>query len=389
MSDDLKIVVADRYEQLELYRPFWESHQWHPNTDLDAYVEWCQSQPDVLGPCVLILERDGSPEAMVLGRIGEQQFRCRLGYLTIGLGQVRQLSILHGGVLNCASPDLAALVFSELVHLLKLKKVDVALLNLLSTDSHLFQFVTRSPGFFCRDHLVSPQRHWKTALPATQAEFLQRLNKKHRYWARRIEKQLEQDFPGQVSLRSFGPAWSLDQLMNDVEAVASKTYQRRLGVGFRNDAAEARRLALAAGRGWLRAYVLYLSNRPCAFWMGRRYKDVFFSDVTGYDPAYRDYELGTVVFLRMVEQLCAERVQAVDFGLGDALYKQRFGDQSWTEAEVRIFSPSLRGRTLNLARTSLEGPARRLKSWLGRTRWEQRLKTSWRKRLLQHEKPLK
>ena len=120
--------------------------------------------------------------------------------------------------------------------------------------------------------------------------------------------------------------------------------------------------------------------------MGTLFKGVFYSGFTGYDPEYRKYELGTLMFMKMVEQLCSEKVETIDYGLGDALYKQRFGDQCWPEASVRIFSPSLRGIMLNAAQTCIETPALWLQLLLKRANLQQRLKTLWRRRLLKHGK---
>ena len=85
--------------------------------------------------------------------------------------------------------------------------------------------------------------------------------------------------------------------------------------------------------------------------------------------------------MRMVDELVREGIKKLDFGLGDAHYKQRFGNRSWREATIRLFAPSAKGLTfrsmLGLFGT-LDGAARRL---LQRTGFLDRLKTGWRTRL--------
>ncbi|GAF75893.1 unnamed protein product, partial [marine sediment metagenome] len=45
---------------------------------------------------------------------------------------------------------------------------------------------------------------------------------------------------------------------------------------------------------------------------------------------------------KMFEALCLEKnVDAIDFGFGDAQYKESFSDVSWMEASVYIFAPRL------------------------------------------------
>lgn len=380
---DVRVVC--RTSDLAGLSELWERLNWNPNASEEFFRLINDVRPNVLQPYLLLLERAGAPSALVIGRIVTQDFFCRLGYKTIRLGRVRELSIIYGGVLGPSGEEEAAAVVEELMSMLQRREADLVLLSHLNTKSSLFSRAVSAPGFLCRDHLVSPQAHWKTQLPGSQSDFLQRLNKKHRYWLRRLEKLVDQDFPGQVVYRNLAGVQDLSRLMVDLESVAAKTYQRRLGAGFRNDPEHARRMAFEAGKGWLRAYVLSIQDRPCAFWVGTLYKRTFYSAFTGYDPDYRKYELGTLIFMKMVGDLCAEKAEFIDYGLGDALYKERFGDQRWEEASVYMFAPSLRGFLLNAARTSIETPALWLRWVLKRTTLQQKLKTLWRRRLVKKE----
>ena len=71
--------------------------------------------------------------------------------------------------------------------------------------------------------------------------------------------------------------------------------------------------------------------------------------LTGYDPDLREYVPGTLVLFRLVDELIREGVRKFDFGLGDAHYKQRYGDESWrrggcdyVRAESQGICPSIR-----------------------------------------------
>ena len=85
--------------------------------------------------------------------------------------------------------------------------------------------------------------------------------------------------------------------------------------------------------------------------------------------------------MRMVDELVREGIKKLDFGLGDAHYKQRFGDRSWRQTTLRLFAPSVKGlilkSTLGLFGT-LDGAARSL---MQRTKLFDRVKTWWRRRL--------
>jgi len=166
-----------------------------------------------------------------------------------------------------------------------------------------------------------------------------------------------------------------------MEAVACNTYQRGMGAGFVNDEITRQRLELFARRSQLRVLLLGLDGVPSAYWLGVVYGETFHAFATGYVPEVTTYEVGTLAFLRMVEELVREGVGRLDFGLGDAYYKERFGDRSWREATVQLFARTPKGRLLRgyIGTTSqIDDCARRLVKRLGIL---DRVKGMWRARL--------
>ncbi len=113
------------------------------------------------------------------------------------------------------------------------------------------------------------------------------------------------------------------------------------------------------------------------------YQGVFHNVDLGYDPAYKKYEIGKQLLARVLEDLCREKARQVDFGLGDADWKQRFGDMKWEEASVSIFAPNLRGLGMNLCRTPILMTEKAAKRALERTQILARIKKLWRKRATQ------
>jgi CelD/BcsL family acetyltransferase involved in cellulose biosynthesis len=168
--------------------------------------------------------------------------------------------------------------------------------------------------------------------------------------------------------------------------IASKTYHRQLGVGFDGSEELTNRLTAASVCGRLRAYVLYLDKQPVAFWIATAYDGTLYSDFMGYDPAFARYSPGMFLITRTLDNLCIDpidcNIRRLDWGLGDAEYKQVIGDTEWDEANVKVFGPSAKGRAIELVAV----PIARLDAWLKRllanSGMLQKVKTNWRQRLV-------
>jgi CelD/BcsL family acetyltransferase involved in cellulose biosynthesis len=135
----------------------------------------------------------------------------------------------------------------------------------------------------------------------------------------------------------------------------------------------------------LRAQVLEIDGQMRAFDVGIIYNDTFFGSETGFDPDLREFAPGTLVMLRMLDELIQEGVQKVDWGLGDAHYKQQFGNHSWQETTVWLFAPTVKGLTLrSMLRLSimLDSVARQILGKMGLT---DKLKSIWRRRVAKGE----
>jgi hypothetical protein len=223
-------------------------------------------------------------------------------------------------------------------------------------------------------------------MPSSIEEFYLGMTAKHRYWLKRIPKVLEKEFPGKVKYVYIKNVSDVDCLCEDAEKVVRTTYQRSLGVGFRDCADIRSRMRRYAEMDRLRAYIIYIDGQPAAFWIGNKYKNSFHLDYTSFDPDYRKYEVGTILFMKMLEDLADNNtgmIKNIDFGLGDAQYKQRFGDSNWDEASLYIFSPTSKGVLLNTARTCNSLVWNTAVKMLERFKLKDMVKRKWRQKLSQ------
>jgi len=91
------------------------------------------------------------------------------------------------------------------------------------------------------------------------------------------------------------------------------------------------------------------------------------------------------LIMRGIESFCGEdgpeRILEVDFGLGDAQYKQILATDSWMDESLYLYSSTLRGAALNHSRRLTSLIDRGARSVLRRLRIEDHAKKVWRKRL--------
>jgi len=276
---------------------------------------------------------------------------------------------------NCES------MVSEILRSLSKGEADVAYLNFLRRESDLCRLATKKPGLLSRDYIRISQPHFAAVLPATVEEFYGGLSPGSRWQAKSKQKKLLKDFAGAVRTRCFRELAELDNMIEDVEQVARKSYQRGLGVGFIDCPDTRERLRLKAERGWLRAYVLYVSERPCAFWIGDINRSTFGSDYLAYDAEFGKYSPGMFLILKVIEGFCdgnRDGVTEVDFATGYAQYKAVLANREWSEVSVYIFAPSFKGISLNIVRSFIGAIDRALKRALVHTKLLQRIKKSWR-----------
>lgn len=349
----------------------------HSEADIDIFRAVLRSRADVINPHVLVLERDGRIDAIVLARLEQHEMPAKFGYATLYRPSLRCLTVVSGGAAG-SDADLELLA-EELLGSLRSRDADVVLLQHFPVDSALHAAIVREAPRFSRQRLLSETPHWVLDIPDTVEELHAQLPKSMRDNLRRYSRKLARDFGDRLEIRCYEAPEDFDVILRDVEAIAATTYQRGLGAGFEAEA-DAPLLRVGLDGGWLRAWVLYLEGAPCAFEIGYVGGGSVVIATKGFDPAFTRQHVGKVLQLHILEQLCSEPlVGTLDFGFGDADYKQRLSNRGWADADVVIYARSLRGLRVNAGRTAILGADRLARRVAGKDRIA-RIKRRWRDR---------
>ncbi len=369
-------------EEVCRIRGEWEKLQYHPNSDLDHCLLVCRLRSEVLHPWALSVWDGDDCRAIVAGRLEQNRLRPRLGYANLPGFPTKALVIVHEGILGELSDEASQTVVEALFQTLDQGQADVINLHALPET---FSAIWAALRQLSRQTLgaVSPvwTVHRQLALPKEPGFLVKNMRSKHRSWVKRKERELSESFPNRIEWSWHKDIADLPDLCRRMEAVARTTYQRGLGAGFIDNEEMRQRLALFVKRGQTRVSLLEIDGTPKAFWLGTVYRNVFYSGATGYTPDMRVFEVGTAIFLRLVEDLIREGIERLDFGLGDAEYKERFADHSRREADVQFFGRALKSHLLRTycgSVANLDKTARRLIKGL---RIFKSVKQAWRARL--------
>jgi len=231
--------------------------------------------------------------------------------------------------------------------------IDAVYLAAMRLDNPVNMAAHRLVPFFLRDSLQKKNVHWWADLPDTFDSFLKKINAKHRSQLRSKERKLAHHCDAEIQMKIFQKPEEASRFCTTAEQIAQATYLRGMGEGFYDNEEMQSRLDLGARKGWMRGYVLYANEKPFAFWLGSLYNNVFYLDYTGFDSDLKDFAPGQILFIKMVESLCDEGgIRGIDFGFGDAEYKQRYGDRNWEESDLFLFKNTPGMLLANLTRKS-------------------------------------
>jgi hypothetical protein len=341
---------------------------------------------------VYIAHDQSAPRAYAAFFKQARPLKFLLGEFTIASARVDRYTLAGEPIIPTQDRKAAAEAIASLLNALKhrIGPRDAIYFEGLPLDGPTYSAITANPAVrqeFVVLQLGVPFDHQFIDLPRTYDEYLKQLGARSRQSLQYSERKLARDMGGQVTLRRFDQAESVAQFLTDATVVSRKTYQWNvLGLGLRDTQGLKGQLLLAAMRGWLRSYILYCKEMPVAFMLGYQYHGAcyYYMDV-GYDPEYASWSVGSVLQLKVLQDLYAQsdRPEVFDFSIGQGDHKRRFGNRSRREANVLLLPNTVRSRVLAFTFNSWDRATAGAVSLLDHLGVKSRLKTlirrSWKR----------
>ncbi len=342
-------------DALESVRSLWEQWQTHPNADFDFFSTVVKYRPGIVNPVALVIFNKDTPVALAACRLEKVTLPISFGYMKISRFNILQLTVVYGGLLGAWDESVATVFIHHLRQLMRRKHIDAVYLAAMRLDNPVYEAANRCVPFFLRDSADKNNLHWGADLPDTFEAFQKRINSKHRTQLRSKERRLAEHCGGTIRVKVFCAPDEVSLFCTTAEKIAQATYLRGIGAGFHDNGEMRKRLDLAARKQWMRGYILYADEKSCAFWLGTLYRHIFYLDYTGFNSDLKDFAAGQILFIKMIEALCNEGgIHGIDFGSGDAEYKQRYGDRNWKESDCYLFNAAPAMLLCNTMRKSVE-----------------------------------
>lgn len=352
----MRVRIITSYELLNKIRDTWRLKEHHPNSAYDFFTMVCKTSPEVCNPLVIVVGEESNEKCIVAGRLERSGLVRRIGYLRIEHPRLRMWRIVYKGFLGELDDKLTAAVVSKWREAIEGGLCDCIHIRALPANARAAWRGIKEWPYGSVWHMPALcNKHYRLRLDAEPGFLLKGMRSKHRTWIRGRERKLHEVYGNSVVWKWYTEEVSVKRLSEVLESVAARTYQRRLGAGFINNALWQRRLELYSSWRSLRAAVLEIQGSARAYWLGTLFKGTFFADATGYTPEMRPFEAGTLLFLRMLDWLAGEGIAWLDFGFGSAEYKARFATESWDECDVYLFGPALRSRMAHVLLLSVLG----------------------------------
>jgi hypothetical protein len=359
-------------------------HGMHPNIQPDLFLSVLNHMDGVISPYVCTIFKDEQVRAILVGRIEMHDFICSIGYFKVLARKVRSLTLMHGGVVpNKMDPEDVNALIEELRSAKKRYGVDVIHFNMTRVDGSLFSALMNKNTGFKVDRLPLFQVHRGLEISNDPELFRKTLSKKHRSSVRYYLNRLKKEVSDQVYVKCIEKIEDIPVMVEEAETIASKTYQRGLGVGFRGDKLTLERFKVAGSKGMLKCFILYAGERPCAFQMGFKLNGTYHLMGKGYDPDLAKYRVGSYLNYKVIESLHKdEDIHFLDFGIGDADYKVRYADIQWDEATFYIYAKTMKGFFYYLINSVVRFVDVIVRSFLSKSKYFNKIKRGWRKSLM-------
>jgi len=303
----------------------------------DEYSDVFKREANDAGMYLVVVRENGQIVTLAPFLLLHKRKSYSIGPRSLFSLPVRQLRLMGNDLVGRANSEQLRHVLNALA---ERRDFDLIPFNELEAEGRFYDAIrgalTGSP-WKCVRSVHKSTLHWSINLPKAFDEYLASLSPKSRKNRLRELRNFEKEYGGQV--RVVTDEEDVDWFLEAGESISRLTYQWNVGQQLRSDSATRNEYRLNARRRQLRCYVLLAGDHPCAFARGTIRNGVYRYDTPGYDPQYSKGSPGTVLLMKVIEDLIANtECEVLDFGIGggDTGYKKVFGNHCYEAISIEL-----------------------------------------------------
>jgi hypothetical protein len=324
--------------------------------------------PDLLGPAcgeqavILFSEANEEGGGMRFAALAGQQISLRIlarPRVRVRMGGHR---LIGSEIVGCASALDRHPFIDRVFELVAGRETECVMLDDLEAGSAMHETVVSRAGLDRRIMLHQPsatQARWWIDFPADASEYWKKFSKKTRETLRSRVRKLGHE------VVKFTSVDEVPAFLRLAEEISKTSWQaKRMGLRISDSEDSRAYWGKVAGIGAFRSYVLRQGERPIAFMVGRQWEGRFYYEEAGYDLEFAKQSPGTVLQIRVIEDLIEhDTPQVLDFSFGDGEHKRMFGNRQTSSAAVLVLRRSWRNSALAGLHRASAGAVARFRSW--------------------------
>jgi hypothetical protein len=167
--------------------------------------------------------------------------------------------------------------------------------------------------------------HW-IEMGASFEEYLMRLSKKSRHELLRKVRKFEEKFGKNTSVKVYKKPEEMSSFLDLASRISRKTYQEiLLNDGLPSTDEFSQELVSLAAEDRVRGYLMMVDNAPVSYGYCVRQDSVLMYNITGYNPDYKEWSPGIVLFYSILDKVFAEeRFRLLDLGSMKGQWKSSY-----------------------------------------------------------------
>lgn len=389
IQSDITIQEINSLDQIVQVNNSWDFlHNTFDNKNIYSDREFFISMfnfraPESAKPNIILFKKNGNPIAIIIGwETANYIVTSWIGYIKLRSPHLKCFEIEINGLITDGTSESEKIIYEYLKSLIKKKKVDLFAFDHLTARNPLWEGLLNGEGVQ-KKSVYKNSVEWVTTLRDSKTGDKIRVHsQKTSSKLKRKARKFERAYNNELQIKFFNKTEEVDFFIKKAETISKNSYQYSINVGIADNKYWNSMLRAMTDGKYFRGYMLMNNEKPIAYIFGVKYSNILYLIGTSYDHSFSQYSPGEYLRHQLIEKFMVQGIDIIDYGFGDAVYKQRCGTEYIEEASIRIYGNSIKALYSSLIDRFTTKVISKLLEILKNFGLLDKIKLLWRQRLL-------